>query len=714
MRASRLLGVGVAALAAGARADTGYGDTGYSGGYLGYTDYRPSPPRLHAPLKETHAPPYGPYCDCSKYELLGLGSGVASLATFGALLLLASVNGTGSSLLTGRRRADGGPARAAAAAACAGVQLVVGADWLPPRAAIPAAAGRAAAGAGCDCFPGLAGAVTGFAALGGLAGYSLYQANRALRAALTLAAMTGTTTTTTTGTARRLRPPAPGELLDDALGSAELLEKLDVLAHMAAVLLSSTEPTCQRAALCGLGGRAAGAGPPYSQLVPLASALVARATATREPHDSYTTEEALALMVDLDLTTAQYNSMRLSAVERGCQLYPAFKKVAKAKARPCACHDRRPSQFYLMRPRWSYSHYWTTLATAARLVQLQGPVLESLADAAPIHLTLYCKWGMDGSSGHSQYKQASVRHDDQLFATTLVPLRLQTQRGVVVWNNATPSSTRFCRPVRLQLAKETKDLTERELQRVHSQISDLQPYRMPAAVIHYELTMSMDTTEHRQPRRKEVQEAFRSRMGLRVDEPRAGGSGNSNDGNTARRAFRSPADFAACTGVDEQLISRMGTILQAVSYFHRLDTAALAKYCEETAELYVRLYGQHPMSTTVHKLLTHSAAVVDSCHLPIGTMSEEAAEAANKRLRQYRLGHTRKDSRVHTMSDLLGYMMVASDPLVSSLSLQRRRRLYSGRHGRQWQPQSAEPEASAEVEESDHGSSDGSTGSSTE
>ncbi|KAF0295491.1 hypothetical protein FJT64_006415 [Amphibalanus amphitrite] len=238
-------------------------------------------------------------------------------------------------------------------------------------------------------------------------------------------------------------------------------------------------------------------------------------------------------------------------------------------------------------------------------------------------------------------------------------------------------------------------------------------YRLPAA---------QDTTEHRQQRRKEVQEAFRSRMGLRVDEPRAGGSGNSNDGNTARRAFRSPADFAACTGVDEQLISRMGTILQAVSCFHRLDTTALAKYCEETAELYVRLYGQHPMSTTVHKLLTHSAAVVDSCHLPIGTMSEEAAEAANKRLRQYRLRHTRKDSRVHTMSDLLGYMMVASDPLVSSLGLQRRRRLYSSRHGRLQpetlallaEPQSAEPEASAEVEESDHGSSDGSSGSSTE
>ena len=88
------------------------------------------------------------------------------------------------------------------------------------------------------------------------------------------------------------------------------------------------------------------------------------------------------------------------------------------------------------------------------------------------------------------------------------------------------------------------------------------------------------------------------------------------------------------------------------------------------------------MSTTLHKLLAHSAAVVDSCHLPIGMMSEEAAEAANKRLRQYRMRHTRKDSRLHTMSDLFGYMLVASDPLVSSHGLQRRRRLCSSRHGK--------------------------------
>ncbi|KAF0308880.1 N-acetylmuramoyl-L-alanine amidase [Amphibalanus amphitrite] len=87
-------------------------------------------------------------------------------------------------------------------------------------------------------------------------------------------------------------------------------------------------------------------------------------------------------------------------------------------------------------------------------------------------------------------------------------------------------------------------------------------------------------------------------------------------------------------------------------------------------------------------------------------MSEEAAEATHKRVRQYRLRHTRKDSRIHTMSDLLGYLLVASDPLLSSLGLQRRRRLYANRHG-QLQPQTlallAEPRLHAPTAAADDG-----------
>ena len=217
------------------------------------------------------------------------------------------------------------------------------------------------------------------------------------------------------------------------------------------------------------------------------SLLVARAAATPQPHASYTVDEALAMMVDLDLTTAQYNSMRLSAVERGCRLYPAYKKVTKAKIE---CLPP-PGAITVLPDRAQVDLQPLLDHTAARLLRLQEPVLESLTDAAPLQLTLYCKWGLDGSSGHSQYKQAGVRQDDQMFVTTLVPLQLETERGTVIWRNVTPSSTRFCRPIHLQLAKETKDLTEQELQRVRSQIVALQSFRTRTAVIRYELTMSM-------------------------------------------------------------------------------------------------------------------------------------------------------------------------------------------------------------------------------
>ena len=43
-------------------------------------------------------------------------------------------------------------------------------------------------------------------------------------------------------------------------------------------------------------------------------------------------KKTLALTVNLNPVMAQYCSMRLSAEERGCQLYPVYKRVVKAKA----------------------------------------------------------------------------------------------------------------------------------------------------------------------------------------------------------------------------------------------------------------------------------------------------------------------------------------------------------------------------------------------
>ena len=115
-------------------------------------------------------------------------------------------------------------------------------------------------------------------------------------------------------------------------------------------------------------------------------------------------------------------------------------------------------------------------------------------------------------------------------------------------------------------------------------------------------------------------------------------------------------------------------VLQAISSCLPLSPEALTAYCNETAELYVQHYPWYPMPTTLHRLLVHSAAVVQQCLMPIGMMSEEAAEARHKHVRLYRLQRARRDSRLHTMADVFGRLMLTSDPLISVTSASSRRR----------------------------------------
>ena len=136
-----------------------------------------------------------------------------------------------------------------------------------------------------------------------------------------------------------------------------------------------------------------------------------------------------------------------------------------------------------------------------------------------------------------------------------------------------------------------------------------------------------------QKRSAEVKQNFWERMHLHVDQPRSGGKGSSNDGNTARRAFKDEESFAAATGVDQRLIHRMHVILQTMSSGYAIDIQAFGAYCAATADLYVELYPWYPMPAAVHKVLVHAAAVVESLAIPIGMLSEDAQESRNKDVR---------------------------------------------------------------------------------
>jgi hypothetical protein len=129
-------------------------------------------------------------------------------------------------------------------------------------------------------------------------------------------------------------------------------------------------------------------------------------------------------------------------------------------------------------------------------------------------------------------------------------------------------------------------------------------------------------------RKLEIQEEFRTKMGLLVDVPNPG-CGNTNDGNTSRRFFADPELAGSITGIDVNLIYRFKVILEVISSGHRINTEKYSKYATDTAEMYVRLYPWHPMIPTMHNILMHGAIVIENTQLPIGQLSEEAAEARN-------------------------------------------------------------------------------------
>lgn len=115
---------------------------------------------------------------------------------------------------------------------------------------------------------------------------------------------------------------------------------------------------------------------------------------------SYTPAEALGLMIDSGLMKNLYQVIRTQAKSRGADIYPSYKRIREAKAE---CYPPKES-----------IHITETISeielqalldlTVRRIIQLQSEVLQH-AQSMLHNLHLISKWGCDGNSGHSLYKQ---------------------------------------------------------------------------------------------------------------------------------------------------------------------------------------------------------------------------------------------------------------------------------------------------------------------
>lgn len=92
----------------------------------------------------------------------------------------------------------------------------------------------------------------------------------------------------------------------------------------------------------------------------------------------------------------------------------------------------------------------------------------------------FYKWGLDGSGGHSIYKQNFANHleygDANIILCTVVPLEVSVQSRIrkdIFWKNPSPSSTRHCRVISFKLKKETKGNMKEESREIENQAKNL-------------------------------------------------------------------------------------------------------------------------------------------------------------------------------------------------------------------------------------------------
>jgi hypothetical protein len=155
-------------------------------------------------------------------------------------------------------------------------------------------------------------------------------------------------------------------------------------------------------------------------------------------------------------------------------------------------------------------------------------------------------------------------------------------------------------------------------------------------------------------------------MGLLVDKAKPGGSGTSNDGNTAKRFFKNYQESARI-GVNEELIHRFYVILQSISLGFELNTEEFNKRTKDTAKLFIQVYPWFYRPASVHKVLVHGANIISGAILPIGQLSEETQESRNKDLKSFKRSHLRKMSRSSMNEDVFNLLLVSSDPLILRL-----------------------------------------------
>ncbi|XP_054743575.1 uncharacterized protein LOC129248151 [Anastrepha obliqua] len=181
-------------------------------------------------------------------------------------------------------------------------------------------------------------------------------------------------------------------------------------------------------------------------------------------------DKALAIFIQTEMSKYQYQVLRQGLKKEGHDILPPYSKILDAKKR---CY---PESMTITDTSASIDLQELIDHTAKRL--LHSMTEDEIAEIDDESLIMYSKWGCDGASGQCEYSQKlgdKELCDSNLFMTSIVPLNLSCRiNNNVVWKNERPSSTRYCRCIQFQFAKETPEKIRAEKNRVDAEIAQIQ------------------------------------------------------------------------------------------------------------------------------------------------------------------------------------------------------------------------------------------------
>lgn len=200
--------------------------------------------------------------------------------------------------------------------------------------------------------------------------------------------------------------------------------------------------------------------------------------------------KALQMFVEADLTKRQYEIISSTNKKH----FPCYDLLLKEKQE---CFS--PETALRITATCAEMNLQTLLdLTATRLSKFLEEVLVTLNENERHLLKIISKWGCDGSQ-QTRYKQKFTEDGDSdanIFLSSFVPLQIVCgeNNNKVLWQNPTPSSPRFCRPIRFRFIKESTDVIKEEISYVENATRSLTPTQVNLNGCEYTFTHVMKMT----------------------------------------------------------------------------------------------------------------------------------------------------------------------------------------------------------------------------